>query len=122
MGIAFITAKAEKFKHQRDAAFEQELGSANLFSGLPEQVHHTYRFKALTEQVPEAGTPVLIFRSEGAIKAFHLNLPIGIAVEPDASELAEIMQSAKASAFSGQIVEVRPVSRTFVIAVGGAKG
>jgi hypothetical protein len=55
MGIAFISAKAERFQHQRDEAFENELGSPNLFSGLPEAVLQTYRFKATTDEIPAQG-------------------------------------------------------------------
>ena len=74
MGIAFITAKAEKFQHERDAEFEKQFGSPNLFSGLPEEILQEYRFKAWTAEVPGIGTPVLIFRSEGLVRAFHMNL------------------------------------------------
>lgn len=117
MGIAFITAKAERFQHQRDAAFEEELASPNLFSGLPEQIRHTYRFRALSSEVPGIGTPILIFRSEGQIRAFHLNLSIGRALEPDASELSEIMDQNQTTTLAAQIVELRPMSGTFVVAM-----
>jgi hypothetical protein len=122
MGIAFITAKAERFQHQRDAAFEEQFGTPNLFSGLPEEILQTYRFKALTAEVPGIGTPVLIFRSEGQVRAFHMNLPIGLALKPDGAELGEMMDQHQTSTIAAQIVELRPISRTFVVAVRGGSG
>ncbi len=122
MGIAFITDKAKKFQHQRDAAFEQELASANLFSNQPETVLLSYRFKTMTEDVLSVGMPVLIYRSDNCVMAFQFNLPIGIALEPDSSELSAMMDRNNAPAYAGQIIELRPVSGTFVVAVNETKG
>jgi hypothetical protein len=122
MGIAFITAKAERFQHQRDEAFKKELGSPNLFSGLPEAIIHTYRFKAIAEEIPAPGTGVLIFRSEGLVRAFHLNVAIGVALPPDAAELGEIMDQQGTAALAARIAELRPASGTFVVAVETGTG
>ena len=122
MGIAFITAKAERFQHQRDAAFEEQFGTPNLFSGQPEEILQTYRFRALTEELPGIGTPVLIFRSEGQVRAFHQNLPIGVALEPDGSDLGGMMDLDQTSTIAARIVELRPMSRTFVVAVRNKPG
>src|SRR5208282_3504304 len=110
MGIAFITAKAEKFRHQRDAAFGEQLASKNLLSGLPETVRSTYRCKSLVKELPDVGTPVLLYRAEGKIKVFHLNQHIGQMLSPDSSEVGEIMVRQKTEALAALVVEQRPVS------------
>jgi hypothetical protein len=115
MGIAFITAKAERFKHQRDAAFEDQLLSENLFSGLPEIVRSTYRCRCVVDELPEIGTPVLLYRSEGKINVFHLNKQIGVIMSPDSSEVGELMLRRKTEAFAAHVVEQRPISRVFLV-------
>ena len=98
------------------------MASPNLLSGLPETILHTYRFKALTEEIPDLGTAVLIYRSEGLIRAFHLNVAIGVALPPDASELGEMMDRQGTPVLAARIVELRPASGTFFVAVqGGAE-
>jgi predicted mannosyl-3-phosphoglycerate phosphatase (HAD superfamily) len=115
MGIAFIASKAEKFKHQRDAAFEEQMASENIFSDLPDTVQPTYRCKSVTDDLPEIGTPLLLYRSKGKVDVFYMNKKIGQMMSPDSSEVGEIMVRQKTAALAGRVVELRPISRIFLV-------
>src|SRR5580698_7356064 len=95
MGIAFINAKAQRFQHARDIAFEEEYTSANLFSALPDTTSEIFRCKAVPHVIPEIGTAVLLYRTRSEIKVFSLNNQIGTVMSPDRSVLMKKMDAAK---------------------------
>src|SRR5207249_4134188 len=109
MGIAFITAKAERYKQRRDAAFEEQLASENLFSAQPENTQWSYRCKSDTEEIPAVGTAVLLYDSGEEIGVFHLNQQIGKVMTPDSTELRKCMRSAKTELLGAKVLEARPV-------------
>lgn len=115
MGIEFITAKAKKFRHQRDAAFEEQLASENLFSGLPDTVEPTYRCKSTVERVPDVGTMVLLHDANNAISVFHVNIQIGVVMASDSREVLALMRKAETEVFAAQVVEAQPMSKTFLV-------
>ena len=94
MGIAFITAKAERFKSKREKEYEEQLASENLFSGLPDAIARTYRCKSTSDQLPAAGTMVLLYSSGSNILVLHLNQEIGTVMSPDASDVRALMKEA----------------------------
>ena len=115
MGIAFIKAKAESYRHRRDAAFEEQLASENLFSGLPDAVEPTYRCKSTTDGVPAIGTMLLLHDANSAISVFLLNKQIGVVMASDSRELRALMRKAATEVFAGQVVETQPMSKTFLV-------
>jgi len=117
MGIAFITAKAKKFKHQRDAAFEDQIASPNLLSALPEQIATAFRCKLTGEQMPNIGTRVLVYGSGEQISVFEQNKEIGQVMSPDFSELRRLMEHSNTEALAGVVSEVHPMSGVFLIFV-----
>jgi hypothetical protein len=120
MGIAFISAKAKKFKHQRDAAFEQQMASENIFSNLAEVVQATYRCKAIVDDLPEIGTPVLLYRPKARVEVYFMNQQIGHVMSPDSSEVGKIMMQQKADALAAHVVERHPSSRIFLVQLQSA--
>lgn len=115
MGIAFITAKAEKFKGRRDKAYEEQLESENLFSGIPEIVARTYRCKATAGELPVTGTMVLLYSSGETVLVLHLNQEVGTVMSPDMSEIKEVMERAHTDMLPARVVEVRPLSGIFCV-------
>lgn len=115
MGIAFITAKAERFKAKRDKEYEEQLTSENLFSGLPDAIAQTYRCKSTSAQLPAAGTMVLLYISGNSILVLHLNQEIGTVVSPDASEVLALMKEAHTDMIPAQVVDARPLSKVFSV-------
>ena len=108
-------AKAKRFKHHRDAAFEEQIASENIFSKLPDAVQSTYRCKTVIDVLPEIGTPVLLYRSDAKIKVFYMNKQIGQMMSPDSSEVGKIMVRQKTEALAGHVVEQRPISGIFLV-------
>jgi hypothetical protein len=116
MGIAFITAKAEAFKHLRDKEFESQIKSETLFSDLAESVETTYRCRSDGgSMIPPIGTMVLLYDANSAIGVFHLNKQIGVMIASDAAELLQLMKQAQTEMFSGQIVKTHVMSKTFLV-------
>lgn len=115
MGIAFITAKAERFKAKRDKQYEEQFASENLFSGLPDTIARTYRCKPTSDHLPAAGTMVLLYDSGGSIMVLHLNQEIGKVMSPDASDVRALMKEAHTDMIPAQIVEVHPLSKVFSV-------
>jgi len=115
MGIAFITAKAEKFKARRDAAYDDQLATENLLSGLPDSVAQTYRCKSTTSDLPVTGTMVLLYISGNSILVLQLNQEIGAVMSPDASDVRALMKAAHTDMMPAQVVVVRPLSKGFSV-------
>lgn len=115
MGIAFITAKAERFKAKQEKEYEEQLASENLFSGLPDAIARTYRCKSTSTQLPAAGTLVLLYTSGESILVLHLNQEIGTVMSPDASEVRTMMKEAHADMIPAQVVDARPLSKVFSV-------
>lgn len=115
MGIAFITAKAHKYKAQRDAAFEEQVASENLFSGLPDTVAPTYRCKCTSDKPPTPGAPLVLFRSGDEICVLYLNEVVGAVMAPESRELSTLMTQYGTEFLAGQVAEVRPLSGSVVI-------
>lgn len=115
MGIAFITAKAERFKAKRDKEYEQQLASENLFSGLSDAIARTYRCKSTGDQLPAAGTMVLLYISGNSILVLHLNQEIGAVMSPDASDVRALMKEAHTDMIPAQVVDARPLSKVFSV-------
>ncbi len=115
MGIAFLTQKAEKFKQRKDKAFEEELGSGNLLSGLPESVEDLFRCISTAGDLPEVGTPVLLYDKGDQIAVILKNRNISKVMTPDAGELKKMMAHTGAEVFTAQVVEVQPLSKSFIV-------
>lgn len=121
MGIAFITAKAENFQHQKDEAFEEQFNAENLFSALPDSIKPTYRCMACVEDLPEVGAGVLLHHSGNEIVVLCLNRQIGTVMSPDAAELVGLMQGRHTQALAGQISEHRPLTGIFSVRLNSSK-
>ena len=115
MGIAFITAKAEKFQHTRDAAFEEQHASANLFSALPDTTNELFRCKGTADVIPEIGTVVLLYNTQAEIRVFDLNNHVGTVMSPDSATLKEKMDAAGKGAVAATVMEARPMSKIFIV-------
>jgi|SRR5882672_2890370 len=115
MGIAFITAKAEAYKHRREAKYEEQIASKNLFSGLPDAVERTYRCKGTSDELPSMGKMVLLYFTGGQIKVLDLNEEVGRVMSPDASELKELLRKANTQILPAKVVEARQLSKVFLV-------
>lgn len=115
MGIAFLTKKAEKFSQRKDKAFEDQIASGNLFSGLPETVKHLFRCKCTSGELPEVGTPVLLYETGGQIDVILKNKKIGTVMTPDADELKKMMAHAHTEVFPAVVVELQTLSNSFIV-------
>ena len=115
MGLAFLTEKAEKFGQRKDKAFEDQIASGNLFSGLPETVKNLFRCSCTGGELPEVGTPVLLYENGGQIEVILKNIKIGTVMTPDASELKKMMAHVNTEVFPAFIVEVQALSNRFII-------
>ena len=117
MGIAFITAKAEKFKHQRDAAYEQEFAQEGVLSALPDKIEQSYRCQLIAQEFPGIGTRVLLLRSGAEIQVISLNIMIGMVLSPDSDELWAIMTAKNTDVLTARVVELHPISKMFGVRV-----
>jgi hypothetical protein len=115
MGIAFILEKAQKFEQRRDAAFEDQLGSENLLSRLPDTSRTTYRCKSVTGECPEVGTPLALYQASDAVNVFVNNQHIGVALSSDAKELKTVMTTLSTEVLAAYVVGVRPETKIFTI-------
>lgn len=115
MGIAFIAAKAERFKHQTDEAYKDQLATENLFSGQQEEIARTFRCKCCVPEMPEAGTSVLLFATGHSMKVLHLNQEIATVMSPDSKALSDQMQKANSNLLPAKVVDVRPLSGVFLV-------
>jgi hypothetical protein len=115
MGIAFITAKAERFKARREKEYEEQLASENLFSGLPDAITRTYRCKSTSDLLPATGTMVLLYCSGDSILVLCLNQEIGRVMSPDASDVWALMKEARTDMIPAQVREARPLSKVFSV-------
>lgn len=115
MGIAFLTKKAEKFEQRKDKAFEDQIASGNIFSGLPETVNNLFRCIATCGDLPEAGTLVLLYDNGEQIDVVLKNKNIGMVMTPDAGELKKMMAHAHTEVFTAQVVETQALSNNFIV-------
>ncbi len=115
MGIEFITKKSQKFGTVRDAAFEDEFMSTNLFSAVPDATSELFRCKAVPDAMPEVGTAVLLYSTGAGIKVFHLNNQVGTVMSPDAAALKKKMADAHTEVVAAIVAETRPVSNIFLV-------
>lgn len=115
MGIAFITAKANKYSAQRDAAYEEQIAAENLFSKASDSVADTFRCKCTCGEVPEVGTPLVLYLCNGGIKVLHLNQEIGLVMAPDSAELRNLMHKLATSILSAEVVKRRPLSGIILV-------
>ena len=72
----------EKFKHQRDVVFESKWLQKTSSPICPTLSQRTYRCKSVTDDLPEIGTPVLLYRSKGKVDVFYMNKKIGQMMSP----------------------------------------
>lgn len=121
MGIAFIAEKAKKFRHKRDAAFDDEFGSANLMSPLPESISYTFRCKSTHNAPLAVGIRVMLLRAKDDIQVIYLNHRVGTVMQPDAGELDALMLTKKSPMRSARVVEVHQLSQTFVVQLTSRK-
>ena len=115
MGIAFLTKKADKFRQKKEKGFEEQIASGNLFSGLPETVQNQFRCNCTIGELPEVGTPVLLYESNRQIDVFLKNKKIGTVMTPDAGELKKMMAHAHTEVFPALVVEVQEISKIFIV-------
>ncbi len=117
MGIAFITEKAEKFGQKTDKAFQDQIASGNLLSGLPETVQNLFRCISTGDELPEPGTGVLLYDDGNQVEVVLNNTSIGKVMTPDARELKKMMAHVGTEVFTAQVVEVQPLSKSFTVQV-----
>ena len=115
MGIAFLTEKAEKFGQRKDKAFQDQIASGNLFSGLPETVQDLFRCISTSGELPEPGTGVLLYDKGHQIDIVLNNKSIGKVMTPDAIQLKKMMAHTGTEVFTALVVEVQALSKSFTV-------
>ena len=115
MGVAFITEKAENFDQKTDKAFEDQIATGNLFSGLAETVQDLFRCVSTNGELPKPGTGVLLYDKGNQIDVVLNNKSIGKVMAPDARELKKMMAHAGAEVFTAQVVEIQALSKIFTV-------
>ena len=115
MGIAFLTEKAEKFGQRTDKAFQDQIASGNLFSGLPETVQELFRCISTSGELPESGTGVLLYDKGHQIDVVLNNKSIGKVMTPDAIQLKKMMAHTGAEVFTALVIEVQALSKSFTV-------
>jgi len=115
MGIKFITEKADKFDQKTDKAFEDQIATGNLFSGMAETVQEIFRCVSTNGELPEPGTGVLLYDKGNQIDVVLYNKSIGNVMAPDARELKKLMEHAGTEVFTAQVVEFQMLSKTFTV-------
>ena len=121
MGIEFVTKKAEKFKHQKDEAFADQMASENLFSGLPDTVRQVFRCNSAGGELPVVGMPVLLYESGGKIDVFSKNKQIGTVMAQDTVDLKKVMAHARTEVLPAHVVEIQSISRIFLVQLHATK-
>jgi len=117
MGVAFITEKAEKFDQKTDKAFEDQIATGSLFSGMTETVQDLFRCVSTNGELPQPGTGVLLYDKGNQIDVVLNNKNIGKVMTPDARELKKLMAHTGAEVFTAQVVEIQALSKTFTVQV-----
>src|SRR4051812_10750094 len=118
MGIAFITAKAEAFRHRRNKEFEEQMNSEKLFSDQEESIVTTYRCRSHGNDIPPVGSVVLLYDAHSAIGVFYLNRRIGVMVASDAKLLLQLMKQSNTETWAATVVEIHPMSKSFLVQLG----
>lgn len=83
MGESFLRKRAPRFRHQHDAALQQELAQVNLFSSRPDVFHTDYECGLLPGSNIEEGDPVFIRQTPGGnVDVVRLNQVVGKPCDP----------------------------------------
>lgn len=115
MGIAFIIEKADRFDQKTDKAFEEQIATGNLFSGMAETIQDLFRCVSTNGELPQAGTGVLLYDKGAQIHVVLNNSSIGYVMMPDARELKKMMAHIGTEMFTALVVEVQQLSKTFTV-------
>lgn len=117
MGEAFISAKKEKFEHQRDIAVENDFTSENLFSRMPDVSTTEYRCVLTSgDYKPDIGDAVLVASIEaGKVNLLFRNVLVGYVQKGDAEKLQTILAKSSAKMLVASVVSVGKLSRSFNI-------
>ena len=119
MGEAFISSKKERFEHQRDAAYEEQLNSENLFSGVPDVVTTVYRCVQTADNVPlEAGDRVLIadLREKNLVVLYN-NSVVGCVEPRDGSKLRAVLGDSPRKMLVAVIHSAPTFNRVFTVSI-----
>src|SRR6187397_3223106 len=89
MGEAFISSKKERFQHQRDKSFEEQLGTEDLLSRLPDVITALYRcvLTAKDCSVKESERVLVADLGETHLTVLWKNQVIGYVQSPDGNKL-----------------------------------
>ena len=108
MGEQFIKKHTEQFRHQQDAAFEQELAARKLFSDMPEIYENEYTCRNQVSMRIEVGADVMVqLGAEGSIEVAQGQQVVGVINGSPAVELQAILKS---DARAGGMMKARIVS------------
>ena len=115
MGVAFIIGKAEKFDQKTDKAFEDQIATGNLFSGMAETVQNLFRCVSTNGELPQTGTGILLYDKGNQIDVVLNNKSIGNVMMPDARELKKMMAHIGVEVSTAVVIEVQALSKTFTV-------
>ncbi len=117
MGVAFLANKAKSFKHRRDAAFEDQLNTENLFSGLPDVIESEYRCQSTVQNLPSPEDRLLMRRSGDRIEVLFQNKVVGSVMEPDKNELLSTMDKLGLQLLAAEVTRVQVLSHVFIVKI-----
>jgi len=119
MGEAFLSAKKERFDHDRDNAVRKEFKAGNLLSLLPDILTDEYRCRLTSpEYKPTVGDRVVVASLNSArVEVLHRNVIIGHVLTHDAAKLRQLLTTSTFMMLAAEVRSIGKLTPTFVIAV-----
>jgi hypothetical protein len=119
MGEAFISSKKERFQHQRDKQFEEQLATEDLLSGLPDVTTTLYRcvLTAKSSSVRENDRVLIADLGEQHLTVLWKNQVIGYVDGHDGNKLRAFLAGSARKMLVGVVHSMPKVGNTFTVAL-----
>jgi hypothetical protein len=84
-------------------------------------VQNVFRCNITGDELPEVGTPVLLYQTSVKIDVFFQNKQIGTVMSQDAVELKMLMAHAHTEVLAARVLEIQPISKNFLVQLHATK-
>lgn len=117
MGEAFISSKKEHFEHQRDKQFEEQLGTEDLLSRLPDVTTTVYRcvLTARDSSVQVADRVLIVDLGEPQLTVLWKNQVIGYVQSHDGDKLRTLLADSVRTMFVAVVHSLPKIGNTFTV-------
>jgi len=119
MGEAFISSKKERFEHQRDKQYEEQLGTEDLLSQLPDVTTTLYRcvLTAHDSSVQVGDRVLIVDLGEQHLTVLWRNQVIGYVQPHDGDKLRTILANSARKMLVAVVHSLPKIGNTFTVTI-----